>query len=76
MYKNFAYDSNIFLVSYGEYKNDNPVKQQLSSIEFEYWVVNEHVYETLWTYAFISFLVFGLFLCSLMLMVYKSGISE
>jgi len=74
MYKNFAYDSNIYLVSWAKFKDDNPIKEQFGSIEFEYWVVNEDSYETLWNYFFIGFLIFGASLCSLMLMVYKSGV--
>jgi hypothetical protein len=76
MYKNFAYDSNIYLVSWAKFKNDNHIKEQFGTIEFEYWVVNEDSYETLWNYFFIAFLIFGAVVCSLMLMVYKSGIQE
>jgi hypothetical protein len=74
MYKNFAYDSNIHLVSWALYTDNNPIKEQFGQVEFEYWVVNEDSYETLWKYFFLSFLIFGAVLCSMMLMIYKSGI--
>ena len=74
MYKNFAYDSNIYLVSWAEFSNNNPIKEQFGQIEFEYWVINEDSYETLWNYAFLGFLGFGVFLCSIVLLIYKSGI--
>jgi hypothetical protein len=76
MYKNFAYDSNIYLVSWATFTGSNPIKEQFGQIEFEYWVINEESYAKLWKVGFIYSLASGVVLCILILIVYKSGISE